>query len=33
MELHSADENGELLKKYKELQDGIKNQIETINGD
>ena len=29
----SADENKEVLKKYKELWDGIKNEFETINGD
>ena len=29
---NSADENKEVLKKYKELWDGIKNKIETING-
>ena len=28
----STDENKEILKKYKELWDGIKNEIETING-
>ena len=32
MELHSTDENKEVLKKYRELWDGIKNEIETING-
>ena len=32
MELHSADENKEVSKKYAELWDGIKNEIETING-
>ena len=31
MELHSADENEEVLKKYNEIWDEIKNQIETIN--
>ena len=31
MELDSADENKEVLKKYRELWDGIKNEIETIN--
>ena len=31
-EVHSADENKEVLKKYRELWDGIKNEIETING-
>ena len=28
----STDENKEVLKKYAELQDRIKNEIETING-
>ena len=28
-ELHSADKNKEVLKKYRELWDGIKNEIET----
>ena len=28
----STDENKEVLKKYTELWDGIKNEIETING-
>ena len=28
----STDKNKEALKKYKETQDGIKNEIETING-
>ena len=28
----SANENNEVLKKYNELFDGIKNEIETING-
>ena len=28
----STDENKEVLKKYIELWDGIKNEIETING-
>ena len=28
----STDENNEVLKKYIELQDGIKYEIETING-
>ena len=27
----SANENNEVLKKYNELQDGIKNEVETIN--
>ena len=31
-ELHSTDENKEILEKYIELWDGIKNEIETING-
>ena len=30
-ELHSTDENKEVLKKYKELWNGIRNEIETIN--
>ena len=30
-ELHSTDENKEVLKKNKEPWDGIKNEIETIN--
>ena len=30
---HSASENNEVLKKYNELWKGIKNGIETINGD
>ena len=29
----STDENKEVLKKYRELWDGIKNEIETINGE
>ena len=29
---HSTDENKEVIKKYTELWDGIKNEIETING-
>ena len=29
--LDSTDENKEVLKKYTELWDGIKNEIETIN--
>ena len=29
----SANENNEVLKKYNELWDEIKNEIETINGD
>ena len=32
MELDSADENKEVLKKYRELWDGVKNETETING-
>ena len=32
VELCSTDENKEVLKKYRELWDGIKNEIETING-
>ena len=28
----STDENNEVLKKYTELWDGIKNEIETKNG-
>ena len=28
---NSTDENKEVLKKYKEFWDGIKNEIETIN--
>ena len=28
----STDENEEVLKKYRELWDEIKNEIETING-
>ena len=32
MELHSTDENKEVLKKHKKLWDGIKNEIEAING-
>ena len=31
-ELHSSNENKEVFKKYTELWDGIKNEIETING-
>ena len=31
-ELHSTDEKKEILKNYTELWDGIKNEIETING-
>ena len=31
-ELHFTDENKEVLEKYRELWDGIKNEIETING-
>ena len=29
----STDENKKIFKKYRELWDGIKNEIETINGD
>ena len=29
---HSTDENKKVLKKYREIQDGIKSEIETING-
>ena len=32
IEMHSTDENKEVLKKYTELWDGIKNEIKTING-
>ena len=32
VELRSIDENKEVLEKYTELWDGIKNEIETING-
>ena len=32
-ELHSTDENKEVLKKYKELWNGIRNETETINDD
>ena len=32
IELHSPDENKEVLKKYTELWDGVKNKIRTING-
>ena len=31
-ELHSTGENKEVLEKYTELCDGIKSEIETING-
>ena len=31
-ELRSIDKNKEVLEKYTELWDGIKNEIETING-
>ena len=31
-ELHSINENKEVLKRYTQLRDGIKNEIETING-
>ena len=30
--LDDADENKEILKKYKEVWEGIKREIETING-
>ena len=30
--LLSTDKNKEVLKKYTELWDGIKNEVETING-
>ena len=30
-ELHSTDENKEVLKKYSELWDGIKTEIKTIS--
>ena len=30
--LDSTDENKEVLEKYRELWDGIKNEIEIING-
>ena len=32
-ELHFTDENKEVLKKYRELWDCIKNETETIKGD
>ena len=32
MQLHSKNENKEVLKKSVELWDGIKNEIETIKG-
>ena len=32
MELYPTDEKKKILKKYRELWDGIKNEIETING-
>ena len=32
MELCCTDENKEKLKKYRELLNGIKNEIEAING-
>ena len=31
-ELHSTNKNKKVLKKYTELWDGIKNEIEAING-
>ena len=33
MELHSADENKELLKKYNDVFNGIRNKIKEINSD
>ena len=33
MELHSADENKELLKKYNNVFNGIRNKIKEINSD
>ena len=33
LDFDSTDENKEVLKKYTELWDGIKNEIETINSD
>ena len=33
MELHSADENKELLKKYNDVFNGIRNKIKKISGD
>ena len=30
--MHSTNENQKVFKKYTELWDGIKNEIETING-
>ena len=32
LDFDSTDENKEVLRKYTELWDGIKNEIETING-
>ena len=32
IELHSTGENKKVLKKYKEVWDGIKNEIKTVNG-
>ena len=32
IDFDSTDENKEVLKKYTELWDGIKNEIQTING-
>ena len=32
-ELHSADENKELLKKYNDVFNGIRNKIKKISGD
>ena len=33
MELHSTDENKELLKKYNDVFNGIRNKIKKISGD
>ena len=33
MELHSTDENKELLRKYNDVVNGIRNKIKKINGD
>ena len=33
MKLHSADENKELLKKYNDVFNGIRNKIKEINSD
>ena len=32
MVFDSTDENKEVLRKYREIWDGIKNEIKTING-